>query len=91
MDTIVVTEQQGVKRVERTFKGLTVDNEQQVILIHYWELVTLDGEVLNERVKQYTRDFDFWLNTPLGQSIVGMVNTDLSHEDPAINYANKKK
>ena len=51
--------------------------------IIYKELTFVDGELIKEEVKSYSRDYEFWKASELGQAIVGMVTLDLQQEDPS--------
>jgi len=78
----VITSQKEVK-VLREFAGIEAYEEGFRLRLSFREKTTLDGEVIKEEIKTYDRDYLFWKASPLGQSILGMVNLDLAQLDPS--------
>jgi len=78
----VISEEQKTVKVERAFEGLEAHEDGQRMTIFYDETTTIDGEVVKSERKSYSRDYEFWKASQLGQAILGMVSLDLAQEDP---------
>lgn len=70
------TAQKEVK-ILRSFAGLEAYEEEKRLRIVYKEETVIDGEVVKSENKSYTRDYDQWEASELGQAIKGMINNDL--------------
>jgi hypothetical protein len=79
----IISETQKTVKVQREFEGLQAMESSQNMQIIYKELTFVDGELIKEEVKSYSRDYEFWKESELGQAILGMVALDLAEEDPS--------
>jgi hypothetical protein len=79
------TIKEGTKKVtiKRVFEGLQAYESSKSMSVIYKELTFVDDELIKEENKSYTRDYEFWKASELGQAIIGMVNLDLMQDDPS--------
>lgn len=83
MVEVVVSEGQVSAVTSRRFEGLYARCSEEMLSVYYVETTTVDGTVVKQETKTYSRDFEFWKQSQLGQAIIELVNEDLSQQDPA--------
>lgn len=77
MAEVTVNNGQKVVTIKREFEGLDVSKSNDFFGVQYIERIYIDGELESEKKKCYRRDLNFWMNSPLGEQILGMINSDL--------------
>jgi len=82
MAVIIQSEQKNVV-ISRSFEGLIAQETNKILTLRYHEQTSIDNEVIKDEIKEYSRDFDFWKASQLGQAILQMVDMDLAQQDPS--------
>lgn len=83
MESVGVNTEEKTVTTERCFAGLIANVEHSKLIVQYRENLIVDGKVIASTMKEYSRDFEFWKASQLGQAIVELVNTDLAQADPS--------
>lgn len=85
MEKVEVEETQAVKRVYRVFDGLFANNTSKVLRIQYREITEIDGVEVRNEVKEYGRNYEYWVSHEIGQAVLSLINADLLQEDPSVD------
>lgn len=80
----VNTSQKEVKIV-REFAGIEAYKAGESLRIAYREQTLIDGEIIKDEVKTYTRDYNYWEASQIGQAILQLISLDLVKPDPSVS------
>lgn len=77
MATIVVSEEGKTVTIKRSFVGMIANEEEEKLIIHYREIVEVNGEQVSNEVREYTRAYNVWRQHQIGVQIYAMIENDL--------------